>query len=445
MRREGHSFVNLPGKIEQERRANSGEKKPEPVMDRRQFLEDSVAAVTTFGAIPAVSGLALKKAWDDASKESSENPTHLPEKTAHANTEESLAEQEKKLARTFDTGPLAGKPVHDLGADYLGFHKRTLNAKGELVSEALPQKYVARPDLSMERIWDKKELLHADLRVSGLGNKLIESYRDELLQHKEEPMNILEFMQNAEDVIRTIEQEQDPEKIAILYQLDKESSRILAELGSRIHGNTLMAFSMTEIMSSGVDAQTDAMTYDAVLRNNGARFVTRIPAVYDTQESFGPYQATMLAMKIELALTHEGKIYKEYRGASKMNRALPDASMVKIPEEYQNEFNLHKFVKPEHHHSFAYQFALHNIATVLGSAHMHTPALRAQLEHISDDTLTAFIATSHHKPTPSAAALIRHLHGGRAHDFRTFCPPSLQTYATRTLVNKQVLEGIHPR
>lgn len=177
--------------------------------------------------------------------------------------------------------------------------------------------------------------------------------------------------------------------IPAFAKFSESHTRLFKYIESLIHEQTLIAYSVTELMpTSGADSASIGIEmYDFLLRSAGEDYIDRIPALGDTLVSFGPYQMTKHAI---------GEDFGPPRGASLMQRYLLKERH--IPQSVSE-------LRGSEHHKAAYLFALYNIASAVRMlSEKDAKQLLLQREWLSEADLSAFIAAAHHLPKPAIRA-----------------------------------------
>jgi hypothetical protein len=181
-------------------------------------------------------------------------------------------------------------------------------------------------------------------------------------------------------------------RIRAFANLTDDHMRVMSFLESKVSPTSMLAYSVTELMPTrGGDAPAGIALYDFLLRNAGASFVDAIPAVYDNQVSFGPYQFTPHALIESGPVAH---------GASLMHRTLvKDGASRHIPRSVSN-------LRGTANHKAAYLFALFNLAHgVRQLEDRDAKRLASDTEWMDDEDVVEYIAAAHHLPTVSHRSL----------------------------------------
>jgi|GEM_PF-1004405 hypothetical protein len=186
----------------------------------------------------------------------------------------------------------------------------------------------------------------------------------------------------------------DLNSITDIYQFsDYEESQtaLLKALEKKISPTMLLAYSLTEIMpTTGAQCEIGVQALNFLLQKAGSDFVDRIPALYDTMLSLGPYQFTSNAL-FEVGHTRQG--------ASVIN------GLAKSPQIPGSVIKLRGL----QHHKAAYCFAVYNLAYAIDEmdADHCEKLLKPPLSDALDAKLvTEYVASAHHLPANARKSLI---------------------------------------
>jgi hypothetical protein len=396
---------------------------------RRSFL------IKAFVAADVVAGGALAKALTehDGGGEASAATTGAPRQ------HEKHHGRERGLVRIAHMGALAGIRLSGMGAEYLNWHEKEpkLDHKGNMVGEqvkALPEYLEESFGDNLSNLWGTKNSRYPNKNNEILAKWEIASYKELLRTGQEKQTTLEDYISDTTNIVRDVEKAIDWTEVSRLYSLNQQQLDVLVSLASRIDGSLLAAYSMTEIVSSGIGAKEDALLFDMLLRTAGEEFINRIPAIHDSQMSFGPYQFTPYALDERVSLdakpNEQGIIPITYTGASKINQAV--AAGYKAP---QTVFGL-KTTKD--HHTAAYLFSLHNLAEALKQVPVEGLAV---LHEIPTQQLIEFISASHHEPHPARTGLYKYIQSAHQQNpsYGTNIPETLEKYATRSSTNYSTL------
>ncbi len=196
-------------------------------------------------------------------------------------TIERISKPERRTReQVIDAGELAGKPCdHELFRLYFGL-------EGKTIPEKFKVNFVfqlAQLDAAKNK-WAKNNPV-----IKELGERHVEEYS----KYESAPSSIEEFI--AEAGSNEITKQIDWEALGEGQGLGESDTLLVRRLAEAVSGQDLMALSITELMPSK-NAETNVQAMELLLQHAGKEFVYRIPAIYDTQLSFGPYQFTPYAL-----------------------------------------------------------------------------------------------------------------------------------------------------
>ncbi|MFA7309311.1 MAG: hypothetical protein WC050_00195 [Candidatus Paceibacterota bacterium] len=235
-------------------------------------------------------------------------------------------------------------------------------------------KPVPRSSATLEEI--EKMLLPYD--VDKVRKMDIAGYRDEIAQSMKEVRASIDLDRIAQ--------------IGKFSGFDDDQVRLLKELEKRITPTTILAYALTEIMpTKGAASVRGVQVLDFILRNGGPDFVERIPALYDSMLSFGPYQFTSHAL-LDVGRVRQGA--SMMNGITRNKKNILPGSVVKL--------------RGTEHHKAAYCFALYNLAAVVEQF----DEKRAQkllrpdiLAALTPSLIAEYIASAHHLPANARRSL----------------------------------------
>ncbi|HEX5774455.1 MAG TPA: hypothetical protein VFY28_00620 [Candidatus Paceibacterota bacterium] len=313
---------------------------------------------------------------------------------------------------TYTLGKLAGRPVSDLFAIYIGH------------TGVLPEKLTIDWGQRLHSMWEAK------VRASR-GNRVVVQTRNKLLgefRHRDRrPLTLKDYQRIAHREASKLNDNLDWESVGRQYlrkgegKVNTRKLRLLKNVAQMIRGRELMAYGLTELMPGRNDGAFNRDFLDFLLRNGGRSYVERIPALYDDRTSFGTYQFTSYAV-------YDGP--GGPRGASIINRALP--SGLRIPGSVM-------LLRGNDHFRAAYLFAVHNLAILIRGLNSRQTRTLERVWSKSGASLTEFVATAHHGPYPAYSAGQRWLDNRAKLPFRRSCAGRYLVYAKKTAVNYRAL------
>lgn len=315
-------------------------------------------------------------------------------------------------AGTYTLGRLAGRPVSDLYAHYIGYEG------------VLPARLRIDWSERLTKMWTAK------VKASGR-NRVVTQTRGVLLKEfrsrNRQSMTFRQYQAIAHRESGTLHRAIDWSWIGNRYLRNKAGKvntrklTLLQKVASRIRGRQLMAYGLTELMPGQRDGAFNRDFFDFLLRNGGRTYVERIPALYDDRTSFGTYQFTSYAV-------YDGP--GGPRGASVVNRALPQN--LRIPGSVMH-------LRGNDHFRAAYLFAVHNLAILIRSLNGKQMRALERVWSTSDASLTEFVAVAHHGPFPAYRAARRWLDNKARLPFNRSCNGRYLVYARKTAVNYRAL------
>ncbi len=304
--------------------------------------------------------------------------------------------------RLYRMGTLADRRATGLTHYYFG-HEGEIRAQEPLSFK-----------LNLHEMWDEKTKLNRSesAETRQFGDALVKEYaalRDNAQEGLEPDFE--SYLGKMTNLARELVESIEPTRLHELYGFEGADGawdlKMLLHLASRINGNVLAAYSMTEIMPGGVDV------YRFLLENAGTEFLLRIPSLYDALVSFGMFQFTKFALDVQ---ERHGK--PQYRYAALANQALPEDK--RIPDTVEELMTLRD------HAGAAILYNVHNLAVALRSLRRRHPGKAGdyypqKISEMDERTLTQLLAANHTLPTTAHGALIGWAEGGER-PFISYCP-----------------------
>lgn len=315
---------------------------------------------------------------------------------------------------TYATGKLAGSAVSNLYAWYLGHQG------------SIPKRLTVNWDAQLASLWARKYRMSNKPVVRATGATLVREY------HMGDPgrMSLRQYQQLADQQSRLVCSSLNWRTVGAAYFANKDRTRfnvaktlLVKRMCSRINGQLVMAYAMTELMPAGGSYSYQVM--DFLLRNAGRRYVESLPALNDQLTSFGPFQFTSQAI-------YDIGTSSVLGGASKMNRALP--AHVRIPSSVS-------LLRGDAHLRAASLFALHNVAVFAKRLDDRQLAVFERTARKHPAELAQLIATAHNKPVVAYRSGVRWLSEKQLANYRAKCPKASRIYATKTHKNFLSLVG----
>ncbi len=309
------------------------------------------------------------------------------------------------------TGKLAGSSVSDLYAAYVG------------VTGKVPKSVRINWNLQLKSLWAHKFRITSKTAVRDTGNMLVEEYN-----HLDpERMTLEQYQAIADTQSRIVYRSLNWAQVGKAYfyngktkSVDAQKLALLKRVTANIHGRTLVAYAMTELLPTSGSYGREYM--DFLLRGGGRRYVESLPALHDKLTSFGPFQFTAQAVFD----TGSGAV----GGASLMNRALPVGLRTPVSVT---------LFRGNDHLRAAELFAIANVAMFIRRLN---PKHVGVFERIADSRtieLAQFIATAHNKPVVAYAAGVRWLDAKAGTTYQHGCPEVSRLYASKTEQNYRSL------
>lgn len=164
------------------------------------------------------------------------------------------------------------------------------------------------------------------------------------------------------------------------YRLKEEKCKLLQDIVKNLRGEDMVAYGMTELLPS-MDGELNHRYLDVLLKSAGAQFLYHVPALGDRYASLGLYQFTFLALRED---------DEKVEGTSVVNTFVKDANQ-KLPGSVVA-------LTGHQHHTAAFYFAVHNIASAISRTNKkQTVTLMALHEtHLSE--MVILVACAHHAP-----------------------------------------------
>lgn len=374
---------------------------------------------------------------------------------------ESVREEIETSKRTIviPTGKMAGRKVGDLFAYYLGLPPST-DKKPTFVPKRLKVNFAQ----VLEDLWDKKiarvakDKAENDLWINNMKKQGREIFFGEYTKKWErgeiDSVTIPQLIQQADAVIadmnaslnwtglNSVKTKEGPRKDGKKPQeyspfgaLNDRAVSIVKDIASRLTGEMLMAYSITELMPSLTDGDENVDEYELLAKHAGTEFLSGAPALGDPYLSAGPFQFTSFA------------IYDangEQRGASMINKLLPQEK--KIPG------SVSKLLTMEAQFKAAHLFAVHNIALLVKDILDDKDKDRARERLVTfiknkdhEPALLQYIASAHHAPGNAIPAFKAWLDVGMRGSHSVHAKKDMPAYIKKSYVNLQALKKRHPK
>jgi hypothetical protein len=303
--------------------------------------------------------------------------------------------------RDYSTATLKGRKLGGLFADYTG------------ITGEVPEKIKVDFNGHLLRLWQKKEKAAPDNKVvKETGTQLVKEY-------VKGPRTLITAEQYVALINSEVEAAQaalDWEQVGKLKNLSEDQLALVKKISLSIEGTDILAYSLTELMP-GRDGTLNLLVLDFLLQNAGSEYIERLPALYDTKTSFGPFQFTEYA----LYDTPRGQ-----RGASIINRALPQER--RIPGSVSK-------LRGTQHYVAAYLFMIDNFANLAKAAQKEEYETLSNKWRAKKDDLIIFSATAHHGPYGALRFARRWLANDAKLPYVVSCSGRYIEYARKTQAN----------
>jgi hypothetical protein len=307
----------------------------------------------------------------------------------------------------YDAGKLGGSHVSDLYALYIMAHGGTV-----------PQKININWNLQLTRPWARKFAITGDRMVRDTGQMLVLEYS----RLDPERMTLEQYQAEAEAQARLVYTSLNWEKVGKIYftdpkthVMDERKVILLKRLANNIHGRTLVAYAMTEILPTSGEFGREY--FDFLLRNAGRRYIESLPAIHDSLTSFGPFQFTWIGLS----------------GTAHMNSALP--ASLRIPSKVT-------LLRGNMHLRAADLFATANLAMFIRRLNEKQVAQFERIVETHTIDMAQFIATAHNKPAVAYRAGVQWLNAKAVPGYQQGCPKASKQYADKTRLNYRALASL---
>ncbi len=164
------------------------------------------------------------------------------------------------------------------------------------------------------------------------------------------------------------------------YRLNEEKCKLLQAIVKNLQGKDMIAYGMTELFPA-VDGELNVRYLDVLLKSAGAQFLYHVPALGDRYASLGLYQFTFFALREDDEVV---------AGTNVVNTFVKDASQ-KIPGSVVS-------LTGNQHHTAAFYFAVHNIASAVSRTNKKQAETLTALHATHQDEMVILVACAHHAP-----------------------------------------------
>ncbi|MBN2459849.1 LysM peptidoglycan-binding domain-containing protein [Candidatus Woesearchaeota archaeon] len=402
----------------------------EKQMRRRDFIKTGIVGLAMLGTFYATDFKGTMDRFSYDAHRVSDGVKGFVNSFARPESTESKARQKKKgnadnaeirlTIQSPRTGPfevpayLRGKNINgNLYGDYTGIH----GVAGDTFNTDFANQ--------LAKLWDKKI---SRMKSKGERNSTVMEARDNAVKEYSSTRNptrmtLDQYVEQADKSIDFVSQNINWNDVARLKGLSSSELKLVKSIAGMMTGKDLLAYCLTEFMPDKNDGLKNKLMLDMLLRSAGREYVEFMPAIYDSMTSFGPYQFT------SYALFEQGS---EARGASLINKALPDSK--KIPGSVIG-------LRGNDHHKAAYMFAINNISELVSRLN------RVELDNLwkhhqkNKIALVQYIATAHNKPKDAIKAARLWLAHGCKTKYAQSCSRRILDYAVKTAVNFNAMQA----
>lgn len=289
-----------------------------------------------------------------------------------------------------DLSPLVGKKLADLYAKYLGME-----------SGPVPPTIKVSFDERMATMYNQKvewkRCSKKDPKLCKVASDTVLSQAPELLRRYIESnkmkMNLKEFIAIADEKTALAKKSIDWTALckSKVYRLNEKKCELLQAIVKNIRGKDMVAYGMTELLPSS-EGETNVKYIDIILRNAGAQFLYYVPALGDGLASLGFYQFTFLALREDALRTEGSNVVSAYVGDK--GEKIPGSVVA---------------LSGHQHHTAAFYFAVHNIASFLSRISPSQVATLGKIHNQHQDEMVILIACAHHAPSATFPVLAKWL------------------------------------
>lgn len=199
-------------------------------------------------------------------------------------------------------------------------------------------------------------------------------------------MSLKQFVQQTNNIVTELKWEVDDYD----WWLTWNKKKLFEKIKNDIDWESIVAYAMTELCEDKIDWEKNKQLFDLLLKNAGANYLSKVPAIYDWKTSYWLYQFT------EYALYDRNW---EKRWASVVNKHL--SSDKKISGSVIDLTSWQDQTKA------AYMFALHNIKSAVSKlSDQEAKDLLSYRKGNKDNfknNMTQLIAMCHHLPVDAKA------------------------------------------
>jgi hypothetical protein len=261
---------------------------------------------------------------------------------------------------------------------------------------------------TLDHLWQMKL---ARSSVSGATQTWAHRVTEHYAHEERDTKSIGKFIKEVDGIAKTTHASIDYD--AICNTLHINQCQDYKDTMSRIHGQNIVAYSLSEVMPSHNGAENYIML-DTILRNAGENYLDSIPSLGDSLLSKGAYQFTSFAVRRDESGMLGGATFVDgFAG-----KHLPGSVI---------------HLSTRDAHKAAFEFVAYNFANIFRGMDAQDAN---RLAHVCTmDGITEIIATSHHMPAPAWLSAKKWAHDGCKDSLINHLGPQLREYAEKTEAN----------
>lgn len=289
-----------------------------------------------------------------------------------------------------DLTPLSGRKLGGLYTQYLGIQPGVLPRNVEVsFSERMATMYSKKVNYKRCKKKDPTDCVVASDTILSHAPGLLSGF----IQSDKMHMDLKRFVAIADERAELAKRSLDWKALckSRLYKLDEKKCKLLQAITKNISGKDIVAYGMTELLPS-LDGNLNVTYTDILLKSAGAQFLYYIPSLGDRYASLGVYQFTFLALRDDDIRVEGTNVVNAYVGAK--GEKVPGSVVA---------------LSGHQHHSAAFYFAIHNLATFISRLSAKEVETLSKLHGTHQDEMIILIACAHHAPEATFPAAERWL------------------------------------
>lgn len=256
------------------------------------------------------------------------------------NTKEAGKKRRKLIDRIVicKTDLLAGENIAGLYSLYTG------------IDEGIVEKKILKINFSkqLRKMWSiKLQKAYKNPEIKSTMINILLDYQLGDLQR----MNLKEFLIATQRLLEKVRKNIDWQKVETDMDLNNLELDFLKFLIENISTEDILAYSLTELMPYR-DGNLNIKVFDFLLQYAGKKYIESIPAMYDPEVSFGPFQFTKYAIYYEE--NKDGQPKKG--GVNIISEALP--KKLQVPKSVSE-------LRGDYHYIAAILFQIYNLSNLL--------------------------------------------------------------------------------